>query len=211
MEMKYRPETDHCYILNFLYHYRPQRSLGQGCIFTGVCDSVHRGGSASVHAGIPHPPSRQPPRTSHPPRTRHPPDQAPPPPRSSRAYLEIRSTSGRYTSYWNAILYFPNFALTDLRGSGCNFMQFLGKFDKTVCWHPPPPPFGELVPPARENPGSTTVLCEKVACDHPSLNEGSVFPHIEGEGVLKYYFTGCALTLVRLSMTSGSRPRTSDT
>ena len=35
--------------------------LGQGNVFTGVCDSVHSGGgvSASVHAGIPHP-------TSHP-------------------------------------------------------------------------------------------------------------------------------------------------
>ena len=32
--------------------YRPQRSCGQGYVFTRVCDSVH-GGSASVHAGIP--------------------------------------------------------------------------------------------------------------------------------------------------------------
>ena len=32
--------------------------LGQGYVFTHVCDSVHRGGSASVHAGIPtHPPA----------------------------------------------------------------------------------------------------------------------------------------------------------
>ena len=33
----------------------PATKLGQGYIFTGVCDSVHRGGrgSASVHAGIP--------------------------------------------------------------------------------------------------------------------------------------------------------------
>ena len=42
--------------------------LGQGNAFTGVCDSVHGGGSASVHAGIP-------PRTRPPP-----PDQADPPP-----------------------------------------------------------------------------------------------------------------------------------
>ena len=45
--------------------YRPQRSCGQGNIFTPVCHSVHRGGSASKHAGIPTPP------------TSHPPDQAP--------------------------------------------------------------------------------------------------------------------------------------
>ena len=109
------------------------------------------------------------------PRTRH----HPPPLGSSRAYWEIRSTSGRYASYWNAILYFPNFALTDLRGSGCNFMEFLGKFGKILCWQPPPPSFGELVPPPRENPGSTNVLCEKVACGHPPLNKGSVFSRRE--------------------------------
>ena len=34
----------------------PATKLGQGYIFTGVCDSVHMGGSASVHAGIPPPP-----------------------------------------------------------------------------------------------------------------------------------------------------------
>ena len=37
-----------------------------------------------------------------------------------------------------------------------NFMQFLGKFGKIVCWRPPPPP-GELVPSPRGNPGSATV------------------------------------------------------
>ena len=80
--------------------YRPQRSCGQGNIFTPVCHSVHRGGvSASVHAGIPHPPSRHPleqtpPQSRHPPRvdtppsrhphqSRHPPEQTcPPPPRA---------------------------------------------------------------------------------------------------------------------------------
>ena len=34
-----------------------------------------------------------------------------------------------------------------------NFMQFLGKFGKIVCWCPP----GELAPPPRGNPGSATV------------------------------------------------------
>ena len=33
-----------------------------------------------------------------------------------------------------------------------NFMQFLGKFGKIVCWHPP----GELAPPPRGNPRSAT-------------------------------------------------------
>ena len=40
--------------------------LGQGNVFTGVCDSVNRGVSASVHAGI------------HPPGSRHPLEQTPP-------------------------------------------------------------------------------------------------------------------------------------
>ena len=55
-----------------------KRSLGQGNIFTPVCHSVHRGWSASVHAGIPHPPPPGPGPTppsprSRPPGTRHPP------------------------------------------------------------------------------------------------------------------------------------------
>ena len=35
-----------------------------------------------------------------------------------------------------------------------NFMQFLGKFGKIVCWCPP----GELVPPPQGNPGSATAV-----------------------------------------------------
>ena len=58
--------------------------LGQGNVFTGVCDSVHRGRvSASVHAGMLAPPDQahhHPPDQAPPPRTRHttPRDQAPP-------------------------------------------------------------------------------------------------------------------------------------
>ena len=48
--------------------YRPQRSYGQGYVFTRVCDSVNKGGSASVHAGIPPPPEKlTPPESRHPP------------------------------------------------------------------------------------------------------------------------------------------------
>ena len=44
--------------------------------------------------------------------------------------------------------------MADLRGgpNSFNFMQFLGKFGKIVCWRPP----GELAPPPRGNPGSAT-------------------------------------------------------
>ena len=95
----------------------PANEVCEGYVFTHVCHSVHRGGSASVHTRIPHPPGTGTPRT------RHPPEQAPPPPGpdtlpgpdtpppGSRtptplhsACWEIRSTSGRYASYWNAIL-----------------------------------------------------------------------------------------------------------
>ena len=99
----------------------PATKLGQGYVFTGVCDSVHSGRSASVHAGIPprsrHPPGADTPMGAdlappeqtphgirHPPRSRHPPtplrEQTPP----RRGCWEIRSTRGRYASYWNAIL-----------------------------------------------------------------------------------------------------------
>ena len=70
-----------------LSYYQPQRSCGQGNIFTRVCHSFcSQGGSASVHAGILPPPTRQttttpPTRQTTPPdqadpRSRHPPDQA---------------------------------------------------------------------------------------------------------------------------------------
>ena len=58
-----------------LFNYRPQTSLGQGNIFTNMCQEFcQRGaGSASVHAGIPPPGTRHPPN---PPGTRHPPEQS---------------------------------------------------------------------------------------------------------------------------------------
>ena len=66
-----------------------KRSLGQGNVLTPVCDSVHRGVSAPLHAGT------QPP----PPPGKTPPKQTPP-----FRYYTICSTSGRYASYWNAYL-----------------------------------------------------------------------------------------------------------
>ena len=77
-----------------------KRSLGQGNIFTPVCHSVHRAGLSQCMLGYHHPP----PRTRHPPGA-DPPGTRHPPPEQSRACWEIRSTSGRYASYWNAILF----------------------------------------------------------------------------------------------------------
>ena len=110
--------------------YRPQRSCGQGNVFTGVCLSTGGGRvSASVHAGMPYPPGWRAPPMESPPRWRTPPGWRPPldgepprdgepppdgepqpPPRMEKpppeADSSIRSTSGRYASYWNAFLFY---------------------------------------------------------------------------------------------------------
>ena len=43
-------------------HYRPQRSCGQGYVFTGVCDSVHRGGLPQCMLGYCPPEGGTPPK-----------------------------------------------------------------------------------------------------------------------------------------------------
>ena len=101
-------------------HYRPQRSCGQGNVFTGVCLSTGGEGvclSACWDAIPPwirwpppgtgrHPPpgpGRPPRPVRHPPRSGSPPGTRQTPPREADS--SIRSTSGRYASYWNAFLF----------------------------------------------------------------------------------------------------------
>ena len=50
--------------------YRPQRSCGQGYVFTRVCDSVHRGG-VSGQGEPPQPGQGEPPQSRHPPPGKH--------------------------------------------------------------------------------------------------------------------------------------------
>ena len=50
-------------------YYRPQRSCGQGYVFTRVCDSVHRGGLQRTPPG----PGRHPPSRENPPDRENPP------------------------------------------------------------------------------------------------------------------------------------------
>ena len=83
--------------------YHPQRSLGQGYVFTCVCDSVHRGlshcmlGYTDPHGTRGrHSPPPQPPRADTSPGPGNP---------DPSACWKIRATSGRYASYWNAILF----------------------------------------------------------------------------------------------------------
>ena len=92
----------------------PANEVCEGYVFTRVCQSFcSRGGSASVHAGIP-PPTADPPGThpQHTPSSGTPPSGTPPThtpplaPPQCRACWEIRSMRGRYASYWNAILLF---------------------------------------------------------------------------------------------------------
>ena len=127
------PETMICNIRTFVgtTNYRPQRSCGQGNIFAPVCHYVHRGEGVVSHKVLrqrqnpppgqgTHPQSRPPPpdqthtplNQTPPPQTRHTPplDKAHPPTRHSpppprEADSGIRSTSGRYASYWNAFLF----------------------------------------------------------------------------------------------------------
>ena len=92
-----------------------------------VIHSVHRGGLPQCMLGY-HPPGGRPPKTRHPPgpdphppkADHHPPGTRPPqkqtppsreqtpPPREANS--SIRSTSGRYASYWNAYLYCLSFS-----------------------------------------------------------------------------------------------------
>ena len=110
-------------------YYCPQRSWDKVMFFTRVCHSVHRGSLSHCILGYTPPRSRtplgadttpptpppgaDPPPEQTPPQeqtpqeeTRNPPRKKPgrPPPKSS-AYWEIRATSGRYASYWNAFLF----------------------------------------------------------------------------------------------------------
>ena len=89
-----------------------KRSLGQGNVFTPVCHSVHRG-----EGGLSNPPMQIPqgwadPLDAEPPRCRPPGLGRPPagwadPQRAGQTPHPppIRSTSGRYASYWNAYLF----------------------------------------------------------------------------------------------------------
>ena len=122
-------------------------NLGQGYVFTRVCDSVHRGVCLSACWDT-HPPGPdQTPQEQTPSRTRPPPGPDPlqdqttprsrppgarspfsrPTPRTSQcptrsrppssACWEIRATTGRYASYWNAYLFQRRYA-ENIQASG---------------------------------------------------------------------------------------------
>ena len=93
------------FMIYLQFYYRPQRSCGQGNIFTPVCHSVHRGGLLQCMLGY-HPPGPDPTPPEPDPRDQTPPGADAPQSRPPReAASSVRSTSGRYASYWNAFLF----------------------------------------------------------------------------------------------------------
>ena len=101
-----------------IFFYRPQRSWGkvmfsQACVilFTGGCLPQCMLGYTpreQTPPGTRHPPAADPPGADTPWQQTHPPAADPPPWQQTyippKACWEIRSTRGRYASYWNAIL-----------------------------------------------------------------------------------------------------------
>ena len=59
--------------ISFCFHYRPQRSCGQGNIFTPVCHSIHGGGLPQCMLGYHPPPGKETPLRRRPPRKEAPP------------------------------------------------------------------------------------------------------------------------------------------
>ena len=113
--------------MKYISNYRPQWSCGQGNIFAPVCHSIHGGGGIPEGTEADPPGSRPPwsrppweqtpppPQDQTPPRADYPPPTPPrtrhtPPPREAES--GIRSTSGRYASYWNAFLFLHIFKRT---------------------------------------------------------------------------------------------------
>ena len=94
-----------CHLEYSQFNYRPQRSWAKVMFLQASVILLTGGVSVSVHAGIhtpltadplgADPPRADPREQTHPP----PPEQTPP-----EADSSIRSTSGRYESYWNAFL-----------------------------------------------------------------------------------------------------------
>ena len=80
--------------------YRPQRSYGK-VMFLHLSVILFTGVSATPTPGKTHPPLGRHPLGRHPPPCGHPTGQTPP----CTVHPGIRSTSGRYASYWNAYLF----------------------------------------------------------------------------------------------------------
>ena len=79
----------------------PAKEVCEGYVFTGVCLSTVGGCLPHCMLGSTLPRSRHPARSTHPSQEHTPPRSIHPP---CSACWQIRATSGRYASYWNAYL-----------------------------------------------------------------------------------------------------------
>ena len=105
-----------------------KRSLGQGNLFTPVCHSVHRGRGSAQTPWMQTPPGCRAPELSRSPKLGRPPRCRP-----TRSWAEppdadplLRSTSGRYASYWNAYLLY--LSLCRKNNETHNFIKFIWTF-----------------------------------------------------------------------------------
>ena len=114
-----------CPITGFIYLLPPATKLGQGYVFTGVCDSVHMGVV---------------PDQVHPPGTRYPPDQVPPRPGTLPGTSQIPPRT-RYTPGTSSP---PGTRCTPLEKSGT-------PQDQVHPWHQVHPP-GPGTPPDQVHP-----------------------------------------------------------
>ena len=102
-----------CILIVSLFNYRPRRRSCGKVVFSQVCvkNYVHRGVSASVHAGIHTPsPGQTPPLGRHPRLGRQPPT-----PHKAEGYC-----CGRYASYWNAFLMLRMYKIESSNRKTCN-------------------------------------------------------------------------------------------
>ena len=108
-------KLSHLTLMNHIVYYRPQRSWAK-VMFLQASVILLTGGGCLPQCMLGHPPEQTPPVEADPPeqtppRNRHPTQadtllppgaDTPPPPEADSS---IRSTSGRYASYWNAFLF----------------------------------------------------------------------------------------------------------
>ena len=130
--------------LNFGHVYLPAATkLGQGNVFTGVCDSVHRGGVCGGRPPKKETPlkNQTPPRKNQTPRNksdppeifRHPPEKIRhhlPPRKNQTPPRDTVNESGRYASYWNAFLSCDNFRSTTICAK-----LVVSHYILTFCYH----------------------------------------------------------------------------
>ena len=96
------------------------KKLGQGNVFTGICDSVHRHPpipdtpreQTHTPPGVDTPPRSRPPWSRHPPRTRHPPGPDTPP--GSRLRHTVNKQPVRILLECNLVKYYLHFRINDV-------------------------------------------------------------------------------------------------